>query len=564
MTRKKNYKKELIEFYEKNKTDKRILSNDEIKTKMNKFLSFSDYKLNKKFYEKYISEIIFGLDEGMCFTPTKVIGFHQIKKLNKYDFHEYEYFINEIIPFKLRQRDHTILFDQYSIQDLSISLKYEKYKLFKDLNNTLFPEEKTTKNKKTTTKKNAKKPNPKKIITKREKNYNYRYDHLNEIRDYLYEQKNDCFLEYNKYEYELLDRLTKKYKELSFSCSDYSKYGYGRILRLTYNSIHKVKKTRGMGGLLNLEETYYDKESVILETNIFGNLTEMFTKYIKHFNGGNLLVFENGDRLYQNELRSNPFVDFIKELRKLKINTLEIENFYQELISYYEKEQEKIENEVSNNIIELDPKKINRIELIDYSIDIKSLLNKHQIKIIEVDKKYLRDLVKVINHLNTRYNDIQKGFKIILQTNSIITRLNLIKMLKNSIVSYKSIAMHSIYLITSLKEGNLILFYEIIEKFDQLGIFNSNWQNDVSSKLDQVNNKLDNILYSVQSLEANIINSLNNLTYVTQESFKVLNDSVNSELKSINSSIKMNNLLAGIQAYQLYKVNKQTKGLLNN
>lgn len=33
-------------------------------------------------------------------------------------------------------------------------------------------------------------------------------------------------------------------------------------------------------------------------------------------------------------------------------------------------------------------------------------------------------------------------------------------------------------------------------------------------------------------------------------------------IKGINSSIDTNNLLTGISTYQLYKINKQTKGLI--
>ena len=62
----------------------------------------------------------------------------------------------------------------------------------------------------------------------------------------------------------------------------------------------------------------------------------------------------------------------------------------------------------------------------------------------------------------------------------------------------------------------------------------------------------------------NIIKGLNNLSYITQNEFSNLNNSLNRELKSIDSSIKTNNLLTGIQTYQLYKINKQTKVLLNN
>ena len=57
------------------------------------------------------------------------------------------------------------------------------------------------------------------------------------------------------------------------------------------------------------------------------------------------------------------------------------------------------------------------------------------------------------------------------------------------------------------------------------------------------------------------VNEISNLSYVTQESFKELNQSVTKELSSIDSSIKFNNLLTGIQTYQMYKVNKNTKSL---
>jgi hypothetical protein len=32
----------------------------------------------------------------------------------------------------------------------------------------------------------------------------------------------------------------------------------------------------------------------------------------------------------------------------------------------------------------------------------------------------------------------------------------------------------------------MITFYEIYETFDQLGVFNSNWENEVSNKLSEI------------------------------------------------------------------------------
>ena len=60
-------------------------------------------------------------------------------------------------------------------------------------------------------------------------------------------------------------------------------------------------------------------------------------------------------------------------------------------------------------------------------------------------------------------------------------------------------------------------------------------------------------------MENNIIGELGYLSYVTQEGFSDLNNSVTRELNSIDSSIKFNNLLTGVQTYQMYKINKNTK-----
>ena len=116
-------------------------------------------------------------------------------------------------------------------------------------------------------------------------------------------------------------------------------------------------------------------------------------------------------------------------------------------------------------------------------------------------------------------------------------------------------------MIISVVEDDLITFYEIYESFDKLNIFNSNWENEVSEQLKNIEVGLSNLMYSINTMERNIVNGLNELTYVTQEGFLDLERSVTKELKSIDSSIKFNNLLTGISAYQLYKINIQTKGL---
>ena len=68
-------------------------------------------------------------------------------------------------------------------------------------------------------------------------------------------------------------------------------------------------------------------------------------------------------------------------------------------------------------------------------------------------------------------------------------------------------------------------------------------------------------MYTINRMERSMIDGLSNLSYVTEQGFSDLNESVTGELNSINSSIKFNNLLTGIQTYQMYKINKNTKSL---
>ena len=69
------------------------------------------------------------------------------------------------------------------------------------------------------------------------------------------------------------------------------------------------------------------------------------------------------------------------------------------------------------------------------------------------------------------------------------------------------------------------------------------------------------LLSQMNQMERNIVNSIDNLSYITKSSFEELNSSVTEQLKAVNSSLDLNNLLTGIQAYQSYRINQNTKSL---
>ena len=171
-------------------------------------------------------------------------------------------------------------------------------------------------------------------------------------------------------------------------------------------------------------------------------------------------------------------------------------------------------------------------------------------------------LVKISNYLKTKRSNIQEIFLEIRKTENHSQLEENVGLLKNQIHTYEVVLFHSLSMITSIVEDDLITVNEIYEEFDKLKMFKSDHEKEVSQKLSDIGDGLSTLMYSINSMERNIVSGLNTLSYVTQGGFSDLNNSLSRELQSIDSSIQSNNLLNTIQTYQLYKINKQTKGLI--
>jgi hypothetical protein len=216
-------------------------------------------------------------------------------------------------------------------------------------------------------------------------------------------------------------------------------------------------------------------------------------------------------------------------------------------------------NNKSEALSKLDQNNDGEIDLIEN--DFNKLLSRHQKSIIGVDKNFIHKFVKISNFLRTKKDNTQKIFESVRDSSGQEELEERVNLLKNQVYSYELVLFHSINMIGALVSEDLISFYEIYESFDKLSVFNSSWENEVSEKLTNIGDKLDDLMESIYMMEQNIVSELGQLSYVTQESFEGLNRSVTSQLKEVESSININNLLTSIQTYQLYKINKNTKGL---
>lgn len=267
---------------------------------------------------------------------------------------------------------------------------------------------------------------------------------------------------------------------------------------------------------------------------------------IKSVANGNPIVPVNEENC---EKFMSVIVPWVEEYLKRKESERLLEESNEKLI---------VSSKVKNIVNELDLDGNGEVDLVDGD-SFNKLLNKHQKTISDINISYIQKFVKISIYLKTKRKNTQQIFESIHDSKNTRELDELVNLLKNQIHTYELMVFHSLSMITSLIESDLITFYEIYESFDQLGVFNSNWENEVANKLYDIGDGIKDLMYSINRMENNIINSLDNLTYSTNESYGVLNKSITTQLKSIDSSININNLLTGIQTYQMYKVNQNTK-----
>ena len=305
---------------------------------------------------------------------------------------------------------------------------------------------------------------------------------------------------------------------------------------------------------------------------LFKDLKDLKIEFEKNWLDGLLIKFVLNEKIvkklkFKSHLEFLPFFEKLIELSQGHYeNLLRLENDRIDFQNKIEQERIQIENErikklegLKTSIIsQLDKDNNGEVDLIDGE-SFNKLLNKHQKSITEIDKNYIQKFVKISLYLKTKKKNTQLIFDSIRETRNEKELDELMSLLKNQIHTYELLVFHSISMITSLVESDLITFYEIYESFDQLGVFNSNWENEVSNKLSDIGDGIKDLMYSINKMEYNIVNSLETLNYTTQESFSELNSSISSQLSSIDSSINFNNLLTGIQTYQMYKINQNTK-----
>ena len=220
-------------------------------------------------------------------------------------------------------------------------------------------------------------------------------------------------------------------------------------------------------------------------------------------------------------------------------------------------EQERLKNlEVSQSKVlsELDKDGNGEVDL-EEGNDFNLLLKKHQDIIIKIDRSYIQQFVKVANYLKIKRVNIQSIFDSIKYSPNQKVLNEFVEILRDDINCYNLVVFNSLNMIISLVEEEMITFYEIYEMFDTLNMFDSKHEKDISQKLINIEGGLKDLMEEVRIRGNQISDAIYELSYVTEESNRQLTE----HLSVINSTLKVGNLINGINAYQNYRANRQLK-----
>ena len=237
------------------------------------------------------------------------------------------------------------------------------------------------------------------------------------------------------------------------------------------------------------------------------------------------------------------------------IYTKTIESIVDKINSLFKEVIEEFEiiNQFKNN-------EINKIT-IDESFntaDLQKLLRFYQSK-KNLSEKHTEDLIKVIDYLNCRNEEIIK-LKKSLKNIDFYTEEKLV-LYKEVVKSYNSKLFLSYCFAHSIFINDMVTYFQIRVFLDKYNVFNSNYQNVVIAELSEVNKNLKLVIKSIKINQETIVKEIKLLANNLGDSIFKLQTSISKDMRSIDSTIKWNNLLSVIQTYQLYKINMNTKTL---
>ena len=418
--------------------------------------------------------------------------------------------------------------------------------------------------------------------------------YLNPFRNFKYyksDYKYSRFTNEIKYEKPYRDHMFSEPKSMGDEVFKIGDFEFRRCYNSSDTIESNILESQKFGEILikefNKESFFYKKSKSIFidELNTF-NIKEVSIPHEFHFPLNICRIFDYKSKdIWDGSYMSSGFLRFFNETFKFPLSQISIDIFLDDnnyLIDSFITERyevgEKMRSDYENSLIKLKIliekgyndylnytdsglKTKQKDFLVEYEKGEESLviehdifykiLTKNQTKIKEIDREYIQKFVKLNNYLKVKYESLYNIFK---KLKIEIEKRNKIDYFKNEeeinffegiVYSYNLMVNHSIVLVTSLVEDDMITFYETYEVFDKMNVFNTNWENEVNDQLSKINESLQDLNFSIRglmnqmrSMERKIVNGLQSIN----TSIGSLENSINKQLSETNSRLKYENL----------------------
>ena len=208
---------------------------------------------------------------------------------------------------------------------------------------------------------------------------------------------------------------------------------------------------------------------------------------------------------------------------------------------------------------ELDSDNDNTIDIIQHDNEFTKILKSNQKVVLEFEKSENRDFtkqfVKLSNFMLEKEINLQKIYSRVSDINQLDFFENVKENLLDQIHFYNILRINSLQMLSSFLDDDRITFYLIYEKFDKLGVWNTNFENQLLSKIDLLNSNIDRLILELNDMSDSINNSISELISITEEN----TSSLYKKLGKIGSKLDTSNILNTINTYQNYKTNKRLR-----
>ena len=217
--------------------------------------------------------------------------------------------------------------------------------------------------------------------------------------------------------------------------------------------------------------------------------------------------------------------------------------------------QNELEREERERLDRLKNKAVNTAESIEI-VGVEAfgeLLTKNEAEIIAKNEEYILKFVKLGSFLKAKRESVEELVGLLREIEDEDELTEMEEMVKEQNHILNQLLVYSLNMITALSENKMVLFFSIYEKFDNLGVFNSHWENDLKQALQDVNENLMDAVRGINDMESGLSLELSALGGGIGTSIHEMK----SKVGALVGAQKYNNLLTAVNTYQNYKINKR-------